>query len=1165
MSFSLVFEQIILKNLDKKSWSTKQIEGTSSLVPLTLLLKNKVDLLPGYKHLILVEDETEARSLLLYLASQNLKALHLPDFDVSPYSGLSPRSEISSQRLRFLHHISTPHSEYKIFISTLPALSLKTLPKSFLQDNTYQFKTGDELPDPIHEFLSLLGYRSVSIVEQPGQYSFKGGILDVFSPAHELPLRIELFGDEIHSFRSFNVETQRSETKEISEFILIPAKETFYTSDQVASLLQYLSSIVSHRKISKEDLENVQFSIRNQRDFIGQEFLLKGFWESPNLPKDFFNEHLLCWIPNKELLLNQWQVFIESLNQEYQNDFDSLIYPKVEDLYSIKSEQFLPNKHVFLLDEILLRDLSDLESEDESNIIKYSSTTLKESLTKIRALKGSFKDLQDFLSSQFKTWMQQGFNIIISAPQDFAFQRAEQLCLGIDQEFTKGLDLLSCFQESVQQDRPRVFLTQEPCLDTIKLNEEKVILIRFRDLFGKTISRSNQSNSENYFKKLDAIRFGEIKAGDFLVHIQHGIGCFEGLKSMDIQGVTSEFLEIRYKDKDKLFLPVHRINQIKLYNGPQNETLLDKLGGSTWEKAKIKVKNHIRDVANDLLQMYAARSLKTRTPYRVNPEDIFAFENEFPYDETEDQIKAISDIQSDLSTDKPMDRLVCGDVGFGKTEVAMRAAFQVLLSGKQVAVLAPTTVLTFQHFRSFQKRLAHWGFNIKSLNRFVSPKEVRETLRQLKSGEVDLVVGTHRLLSQDVEFKNLGLLICDEEQKFGVKHKEKIRKLKTEVDTLILSATPIPRTLNMGLMGLRDLSLISTAPIDRQPTRTFVTKYNPEIIKKAIYSEVQRGGQVYYVHNRVQSIYGIYDELKNLMPDIRIAVGHGQMPEHELEKVMLAFFNHEIDVLLSTTIIESGVDIPNANTMFIDQAQQFGLSQLYQLRGRVGRSKNKAYCYLLIPKGRQIDKDALERLKILQENTTLGSGIRIAHYDLELRGAGNLLGEDQSGHVNVVGYDLYMELLQQAVAEVQGKTPKNNLDPEINVPLPALIPSDYIQDIRIRLSFYKALSTVDSPEEIDQIEEELRDQYGPVPEPVLNLFMMMLVKKLCKDKGIKEVGSGPKNLSLKFDSTTSLSIDRVLALTQQENKKYKLLPDDRLLIRMNEISWPRIYDEINFL
>ncbi|MCO5112755.1 MAG: transcription-repair coupling factor [Bdellovibrionaceae bacterium] len=1165
MSSSLVFEQLITKNLEKKDWTYKQIEGTSSLVPLTLLLKSNPQFIPGYKHLLLVEEDHEARTLVQYLESQNLNCLYLPDFDVSPYSGLSPRSDLSSQRLRFLHHISTASSDYSIYVTTMTALSLKTLPKDHLDQNTYNFKVGEELPDPIQEFLTLLGYRSVSIVEQPGQYSMKGGILDIFSPAHTLPIRIELFGDEIHTFRYFNVETQRSETKELSCFTLIPAKETFYTTENPSSLFKYLNAVTSDRKVAKEDLEQTQFAIRNQRDFVGQEFFLKGFWDKFSLAKDFFPQHLICWLPNKEILLNKWQVALESLQQEYQNDLESLIHPKVEDLYSIKSADILPEKHTFLLDEILLKDLEEIEATDEDHLIKYSCTTLKESLAKIRALKGNFKDLQIFLASQFQNWKQQGFNLIISAPQDFAFQRAEQLCAGIEQEYTKGLNIHEAIQTSLHNDAPSIFITKEPCLDTLKLNEENLILLRFKDLFGKTISRSSQNSSADYFKKLDAIRFGEIKSGDFLVHIQHGLGCFEGLKIMDIQGVTSEFLEIRYKDKDKLYLPVHRINQIKLYNGPHNETLLDKLGGSTWEKAKIKVKNHIRDVANDLLQMYAERSLKKRSPYKITDSDLFAFENEFPFDETEDQIKAIHDIRSDLLTDKPMDRLVCGDVGFGKTEVAMRAAFQVLLSGKQVAVLAPTTVLTFQHFRSFKKRLAHWGFNIKSLNRFVSPKEVKETLRLLKTGEVDLVVGTHRLLSQDVEFKNLGLLICDEEQKFGVKHKEKIRKLKTEVDTLILSATPIPRTLNMGLMGLRDLSLITTAPIDRQPTRTFVTKYNPEIIKKAIYSEIQRGGQVYYVHNRVQSIYGIYDELRNLMPDVRIAVGHGQMAEHELEKVMLAFFNHEIDVLLSTTIIESGVDIPNANTMFIDQAQQFGLSQLYQLRGRVGRSKNKAYCYLIIPKGRQIEKDALERLKILQENTALGSGIRIAHYDLELRGAGNLLGEDQSGHVNVVGYDLYMELLQQAVAEVQGKKLNTHLDPEINISLPALIPSDYIPDIRMRLSFYKALSTIESPEEIDQIEEEMRDQYGTLPDAVLNLFMMMLVKKICKDKGIKEVGSGPKNLSLKFDTSTTMSIDRILALTRQENKKYKLLPDDRLLIRMNEITWPRIYDEINFL
>lgn len=1162
---SLVYEQLIFKSLESlTSQNSIQIEGNSSFLPLSLVLTQpQSSLLASKKHLLICEDETEMSHLQSFFDAKGIPALNLPNFDVSPYSGLAPKSNLSAKRLSFLHHISDQKSPYRIFFTTLNALSLKTLPLDFLKENTYSFKVGDELPEPIGEFLSLIGYKSVSIVEQPGQYSAKGGILDLYSPAEKLPLRIELFGDEIESLRFFEVDTQRSVSQAVTDFTIIPARETFYDQDNKNQLLKHLHAMTNERQVPKDDFEQIKFSILNERDFLGQEFLLSAFWLKTSLPKDFIPNDCLCWVTNKELQINSWQNMFESLNQEFQRDLDSCIRPAINDLYVDKSEMVLPDCVTFLLDDLLLKDIDDFDNNGNTSVIKYSTSKLTEFITKSKSLASHYSDLKQFLKEQFQLWNDQAFHIVLCEPQDFAFKRAEQLCSALDVEYTQIENLSQVLEQ--KNLKPQIFLTKEDCLETLKLNEEKIIYLKFKDLFGKNISKAKPKSSDDYFKKLDAIRFGEIKKGDLIVHVQHGIGCFEGLKIMPIQGVDSEFLEIRYKNNDKLYLPVHRINQIKLYNGPNHQHLLDKLGGTSWEKAKIKVKKHIRDVANDLLQIYAKRSLQQRPSYSFKDEDLFAFENEFPYDETEDQFKAIQAIRNDLLSDKPMDRLICGDVGFGKTEVAMRAAFQVLQSGKQVAVLAPTTVLTFQHFRSFKKRLEHWGFNVKSLNRFVPQKEIKQTLKELKAGTVDLIVGTHRLLSQDVEFNQLGLLICDEEQKFGVKHKEKIRRFKTEVDTLTLSATPIPRTLNMGLMGLRDLSIISTAPTDRQATRTFVTKFNSDIIKKAITTEIERGGQVYFVHNRIQSIYGLYDELKKLLPEARIAVGHGQMPEQELEKVMLKFFNHEIDVLLSTTIIESGVDIPNANTMFIDNAHQFGLSQLYQLRGRVGRSKNKAYCYLIIPKGKQIDKDALERLKVLQENTALGSGIRIAHYDLELRGTGNILGEDQSGHVNIVGYDLYMELLQQTIAEAKGQEIKTDLEPDINVPLPALIPSDYISDIRLRLSVYKSLSSIENLEEIDSLEEELKDQYGPLPEPVLNLFSMMLVKKLCKDKGIKEVSSGPKNLSLKFDSSTDMSIDRILGLTKMENKKYKLLPDDRLLIRMNEISWPRIYEEIDFL
>ena len=513
-----------------------------------------------------------------------------------------------------------------------------------------------------------------------------------------------------------------------------------------------------------------------------------------------------------------------------------------------------------------------------------------------------------------------------------------------------------------------------------------------------------------------------------------------------------------------------------------------------------------------------------------------------------------------------MDRLICGDVGFGKTEVAMRAAFLTVSSKKQVALLAPTTVLTFQHMETLRERFKSWPFVIKVINRFVSAAEIKNILSECKEGRVDILIGTHRLLSKDVSFKNLGLMIVDEEQRFGVTHKERIKKIKTVVDTLTLSATPIPRTLNMSLVGIRDLSLINTAPVDRLPTRTFICQFDGELIKRAIESELKRSGQVYFIHNRIQSIYGVADELRSLMPQIRIRIAHGQMPEHELEQNMLAFFHHEIDVLICTAIVESGMDVPRANTMFIDEAQMFGLSQLYQLRGRVGRSKERAYCYLILPRRTKLNDEQKERLKIIQDNTALGSGIKIAHYDLELRGAGNILGEDQSGHVNSVGYELYMDLLHEALAKAKGEPLQDmELDPEVNLRIPALIPSDYIADIRIRLSYYKALADIKDFNEADQIEAELQDQFGPLPEPLINLIGLMLIRKQCKDLGVRDVSAGLKTISLIFTEQTRLKPETIVSLATRENKKYSVTPDNRFNIRMNTISWKHVHEELNYL
>ena len=743
-----------------------------------------------------------------------------------------------------------------------------------------------------------------------------------------------------------------------------------------------------------------------------------------------------------------------------------------------------------------------------------------------RQLTAQSTDLSEFLGKKIQEWKNLSYSVFVSVSTQ---AQAQRLRLILEKsELNSVLVEENSFTwqqwtEEQQRSPNLVHIVERPIGESLRFSEEQIIFLREEDLFGNKRARAAYKSSGTLEQRAHAFNFGDLKLGDLIVHKLHGIGVYEGLKVMPIQGIEAEFIQIKYKDNDKLYLPVYRVHLIQKYSGPQAATLIDKLGGTGWEKTKTKVRSHLRDVAAELLEIYAKRAISERPAFSAQNADYASFEATFPYAETDDQLRAIGDVMSDLRKPHPMDRLVCGDVGFGKTEVAMRAAFKVVQEGKQVAIIAPTTVLTFQHLETFKKRFAKWPIEIRSLNRFVAKKEITATLKELREGKVNIVIGTHRLLSQDVQFKDLGLMIVDEEQRFGVKHKERLRKMKASLDTLAMSATPIPRTLNMSLVGIRDLSLINTAPVDRLATRTFVTKFDKDTIRKAITSEVARGGQIYFIHNRVQSIYGLADQLREIVPEVRFKVAHGQMEEGELEKCMVEFFHHEIDMLICTTIVESGMDVSSANTMFIDNAQQLGLSQLYQLRGRVGRSKERAYCYLMVPNHRKIDKDAQERLRIIQENTALGSGIRIAQYDLELRGAGDILGEEQAGHVNSVGYELYLELLEEAVRNAKGEAPLDaDVEPDINVRIPALIPDTYIPDLRVRLAYYKSLSEIESPEDIDRIEDELHDQFGKPPLQVINLMGLMLIRQVCKELSVRDLSSGEASITLAFTEKTKL-------------------------------------------
>lgn len=1144
-----------------------EIIGSDSPTLLAALLSLPKIALNEKPHLVVCGTHPSAQKLASSISffTPSDKVFVLPPFDVGVYSSLYPNRRTVAERLRWLWRAQTAKPG-DIFIASQEALVQRTLPYMELSKRVIRLKKGDALPPDLLESLENAGYANVPIVEDVGTFSQRGGILDIFSPALQNPVRFELFGDIIDSIHTFDADSQRR-LGPLDSVEIIPAQEVLFTDETRQKAALKLKGSFDGRSVDREESQAVLHQLAQGQHFHGIEFLASYFYDMPAAPADHFNTPLVVWKLDPFELTRAYDQFLAETKQEFEVSASQIVRPQFSEVYSAPENlEFPPDTQTIALSKVRVGD----ESKDEAvGILPISTADLREIAGSAKSLAGQAHELAGFLNKKFHEWRNTGYSVFVAVTTQTQAQRLALLLEKSELHSKVSGDGEYKWQEWIEaqrQDPNLIQIVNRPIGESLRYSDEHIIILREEDLFGMKRARAEYKSSGTLEQRAHAFNFGDLKTGDLIVHKLHGIGVYEGLKVMPIQGIDAEFIQLKYKDNDRLYLPVYRVHQIQKYSGPSSPALVDKLGGPGWEKTKTKVRAHLRDVAAELLQIYAARAASERPAFSAPDADLASFEAIFPYQETDDQLRAINDVMRDLQKPNPMDRLICGDVGFGKTEVAMRAAFQAVRNKKQVAVIAPTTVLTFQHLQTFKNRFGNFAADIRSLNRFVPNAEIKSTLRDLKEGRVDIVIGTHRLLSQDVQFKDLGLLIIDEEQRFGVKHKEKLRKLKASLDTLAMSATPIPRTLNMSLVGIRDLSLINTAPVDRLATRTFVTKFDGDSIRKAIMSEVSRGGQVYFIHNRVQSIYHLADKLKEIVPEVRFKVAHGQMEEGELEAAMIAFFNHEIDMLVCTTIVESGMDVSAANTMFIDNAQQLGLSQLYQLRGRVGRSKERAYCYLLIPNTRQIDKEAQERLRIIQENTALGSGIRIAQYDLELRGAGDILGEEQAGHVNAVGYELYLELLEDAVRTAKGEAPlDSDVEPEINVRIPALIPDTYIGDLRIRLAYYKSLSEIENPEDIDRIEDELADQFGKPPQQVINLMGLMLIRHVCKDLSVRDLSSGESTITLAFTEKTKLPPQKVIELASRSNKKYSITPDNRLRIRMNEITWPRIHDELSYL
>ncbi len=1096
---------------------------------------------------------------------ERTRVLRVPSDETRPYDGLSPDRTAELDRLAAICLLHQGHAPAAIVVSA-GALARRVLPKRVLDERTELVGAGVTVErDALARRLVELGYQSVPLVEDPGTFAVRGGIVDVWSPVYPQPVRLEFFGDEVESLRLFDPETQRT-VRALEQAYLAPARELLFSDETrtkgAASIRDAADRVNRPTSKIRELLDSLQEGVPT----FGLEALLPGFYEGGLAP-------LATYLPAGAPVVVDDPLSVERALEELWaalgTEHDAAV-AKAE-LALAPEDHYVP--HEELRATLAAHPTAELHrlwlgTAGAPEPVRFDLQPLGEVRKEIEGHHGEDGALTP-LVERLKRFRDRGTTSLVacSAPS-----QADKL-----KRLLRDRRLHVKVHEGALPEDPRTLWDASTHV-TLVLGQLAAGFLSPPDGFAvfsdEEILGHRQRPKRKASKRADqpfVAAFRELNEGDLCVHVDHGVCRYGGLTKLNVRGVEGDFLVLHFEGKDKLFLPVSKLRQIQKFVGAGEHARLDRLGTQSWEKTKKKVKDELLKMAAELLDIYARRKAHPGIAYPAPDRFYHQFEADFPYEETPDQQKAIDDVLADMGSGKPMDRLVCGDVGYGKTEVAMRAAFLAVLGKKQVVVLVPTTILALQHYRSFSKRFADYPVQVDWISSLREAHETKAVLKRAEEGKVDIVIGTHALLGSAVSFKDLGLVIVDEEHKFGVKQKEKLKKLRAEIDVLTLTATPIPRTLHMSMGGVRDLSIINTPPADRRAIRTFVSRFSPPEIREAILREKARGGQVYFVHNRVQSIGAMERFLKELVPEASIGVGHGQMGEHVLEKVIGEFIDKKLDVLLCTTIIESGLDIPSANTIIVNRADTFGLAQLYQMRGRVGRSSERAYAYLLVPAKRQVTKDAQRRLEVLQQFSDLGAGFQIASHDLEIRGAGHLLGDKQSGHIEAIGFDLYAQLLEDAVRELRGEPPKQDYDPEVTLPVPAFIPDDYLPDVHQRLLFYKKLSAANHESEIEGVREELVDLCGqPTPE-VDALCRVMALKVALRSLKLRALEAGPARLVLTLGPDPLLSPEKLtglLALAERPAKiekaakkgapapakpsepRYRLTPDMKLVARI---------------
>lgn len=988
--------------------------------------------------------------------------------------------EARAERVATLNRLQ--RDEPGIYLLPVAALHKRLPDKETWSNAQLHWQIGDEIAvDSLPQQLVLMGYERTEMVAKPGEFSMRGSIVDIYPLTFEYPVRVELFDVEIDSMRYFEADTQRSIEK-IEEVWLPPTSEQIYSQENLLDGINKIENLLEKKLATTAEPTERQFL----HDYFGQ---LISEWQR-NVPTDeakfyadlLYPEHLsiLDYFPQDSLLIvDDYQRIMET-NREMEREAAEWHTQKISELRVFSEQQFVADVHGIIQKEKFATTFFSLFQKGMGNL-------------RFQALyQFQYRTMQQFfgqmplLKTEMDRWRKQEQTVVIFIPTKERIRKAEQML--------RDEDILVVETEADQLIKGQVQLVEGALMTGFELPQEKIVTITEKEIFQKTTKKQTRRQTVTNAERLKS--YNELKAGDYVVHANHGIGKYIGMETLEVDGVHQDYMTIIYQNDDKLFIPVTQLNLIQKYVASESKTpRINKLGGSEWTKTKRKISSKIEDIADDLIQLYAVR--EAEKGYAFGPDDSYQkeFENSFPYSETDDQLRSAAEIKRDMEKEKPMDRLLVGDVGYGKTEVALRAAFKAVKESKQVAFLVPTTILAQQHYETMLERFEGFPVNVGLLSRFRTKKQQKETIEELRTGQLDIVVGTHRVLSKDIEFSDLGLLIVDEEQRFGVKHKERLKQLRAQVDVLTLTATPIPRTLHMSMLGVRDLSVIETPPANRYPIQTYVMEKNPGAIREAIQREMGRGGQVFYLYNRVETIERKVEEIQALVPEARIAYAHGQMTEVQLENTLFDFIEGQYDVLVTTTIIETGVDIPNANTLFVENADYMGLSTLYQLRGRVGRSNRVAYAYFMYEQQKILNEVSEKRLQAIKDFTELGSGFKIAMRDLSIRGAGNLLGAQQHGFIDAVGFDMYSQMLSEAVARKQGKnqqTEKTSV--ELDLGVDAYLPESYVSDQRQKIEIYKRIRELDSQEMLEELEADLLDRFGEYPEEVAHLLTIGQIK-----------------------------------------------------------------------